>query len=128
MNEAEMIAKALREYPFKVADDHPTDQRLYLHGVQGVIVDGKAVVVPDWQFKITITNKAPLPRKEVISIQLDEAMSTVNEIIVIAKEAYQESIKKCNTVRCCDITRNIKDLAGILTHLEVYREQVKDED
>ncbi len=64
-----------------------------------------------------------LPRKEAISIQRNKAMDTVNEAIVTAKEEYQEAVKKRNNVACNDIIRHIRELAGILKSLEVYRDQ-----
>jgi len=106
----------------QVYDRHPEHEFLIVHDVDIKHIDGLQyrVIVNYW-----ITKAAPLPRKEVISIQRQKAMDDINEAITTAKEVYQESVKKHSTVSCCDIVRSIKDLTSILMSLEVYREQGK---
>lgn len=65
------------------------------------------------------------PCKEVISIQIDTAMITVNEAMSITKDEYKESLSKGNHSSCKCMIDSIKALADILKTLEVYREQAK---
>jgi hypothetical protein len=74
MTDAQKVVDALLNYPLKIYDTNPADRRYYLYGKEGHIVNGRAVVIPDFRLREeTILPPAkdpepennPLPRKEV---------------------------------------------------------------